>query len=278
MVGSRRPPCRLHARRAARRDCDHRRAGGAAVARGAGGPRGGPPDAVRQQPQAARARVSQLSRYLQPVPRGEHRHESCNRPAPTTARARPKPTAGSTTGCGAGPSAIMPYIESGNLANQFDLNQRPYVPERSDIWFSTFGPETTHGAQNLLPCQQMPQSFICPSTPLVSGPVAVQGLCDQRRRRREHQLVLPRAGHSKATASATRTARCAWPRSPTARAILTCTWSRPAPIRSWAAPGTGSRERPAHQSVRVGQPSFAGPGHCRRAALAARCPPIPSPP
>ena len=70
------------------------------------------------------------------------------------------------------PVAILPYIEGGNLANQFDLNSKPYVPERSDIWFSTFGPENRHGPQNVIPCTQMPKSFVCPSTPRVSGPYA----------------------------------------------------------------------------------------------------------
>jgi len=67
------------------------------------------------------------------------------------------------------PVAILPLMEGANLANQFDLNQRPYVAERSDIWFSTFGPETTHGAQNVAPCQQMPKAFSCPSTPPPGG-------------------------------------------------------------------------------------------------------------
>jgi len=63
------------------------------------------------------------------------------------------------------PVAILPLMEGANLAVQFDLNQRPYVAERADVWFSTFGPETTHGAQNVAPCQQMPKTFTCPSTP-----------------------------------------------------------------------------------------------------------------
>jgi len=63
------------------------------------------------------------------------------------------------------PVAILPFLEGGNLATQFDLNTRPYVSERSDVWFGTFGPETTHGPLNVLPCQQMPKIFSCPSTP-----------------------------------------------------------------------------------------------------------------
>ena len=51
---------RLHAHRAARRDRDHRRPDRAAAARGAGGPRGGPPRPVHQQPQADRPGAAQL--------------------------------------------------------------------------------------------------------------------------------------------------------------------------------------------------------------------------
>ena len=52
-------PC-LHADRAPGRDRDHRRLDRPAAARRAGGPRGGPADAVRQQPEAARDRDPQL--------------------------------------------------------------------------------------------------------------------------------------------------------------------------------------------------------------------------
>ena len=53
---------------------------------------------------------------------------------------------------------ILPYIEANNLYNQFDLNQRPYVSERSDVWFASFGPEPNAGAPNVTPSQQMPAS------------------------------------------------------------------------------------------------------------------------
>src|SRR5262245_28164999 len=66
------------------------------------------------------------------------------------------------------PVAILPFIEGGNLATQFDLTQRPYVSERSDVWFGTFGPEDKAGAKNVAPCQQMPKTFSCPSTPTAS--------------------------------------------------------------------------------------------------------------
>src|SRR5262245_39829702 len=62
-------------------------------------------------------------------------------------------------------AAILPYVEGANLNAQFDLNRKPYVAERSDVWFNTFGPENTHGPQNVAPCQQMPKTFSCPSTP-----------------------------------------------------------------------------------------------------------------
>jgi prepilin-type N-terminal cleavage/methylation domain-containing protein len=70
------------------------------------------------------------------------------------------------------PAAILPYVEGTNLRNQFDFNTKPYVAERSDIWFGTFGPENRHGPQNVLPCTQMPKTFVCPTTPRVSGPYA----------------------------------------------------------------------------------------------------------
>ena len=64
------------------------------------------------------------------------------------------------------PVGIMPFMESANVADAFDTNSRPYVSERSDVWFSTFGPETTHGAANVVPCTSMPKTFSCPSTPV----------------------------------------------------------------------------------------------------------------
>src|SRR5438477_880512 len=67
------------------------------------------------------------------------------------------------------PVAILPYMEGANLANQFDMNRRPYVAERSDIWFGDFGPEPTAGPQNIALCQQMPATFVCPSTPPAGG-------------------------------------------------------------------------------------------------------------
>jgi prepilin-type N-terminal cleavage/methylation domain-containing protein len=72
------------------------------------------------------------------------------------------------------PVAVLPYMEGGNLAQQFDLNERPYVSERADIWFGSFGPEPTAGAKNIGPCQQMPKTFTCPSTP-PAGPGGGKG-------------------------------------------------------------------------------------------------------
>lgn len=63
------------------------------------------------------------------------------------------------------PVGVLPYMEARNLGEKFDQNSRPYVSERSDIWFSVFGPETTHGAMNVQPCQSMPKAFSCPTTP-----------------------------------------------------------------------------------------------------------------
>src|SRR5262245_13280407 len=66
------------------------------------------------------------------------------------------------------PVAILPFVEGGNLAVKFDLSQRPYVSERSDIWFNTFGPEDKAGTANVTPSQQMPKVFTCPTTPQAS--------------------------------------------------------------------------------------------------------------
>jgi prepilin-type N-terminal cleavage/methylation domain-containing protein len=63
------------------------------------------------------------------------------------------------------PLPILPYIEGDNLARAFNPLQRPYVSERSDVWFGTFGPDPTAVAPNIVPAQQMPKSFSCPSTP-----------------------------------------------------------------------------------------------------------------
>jgi prepilin-type N-terminal cleavage/methylation domain-containing protein len=64
------------------------------------------------------------------------------------------------------PAGIMPFMEAANVVAAFDMNSRPYVGERSDIWFGTFGPETTHGPANVAPCMSMPKTFSCPSTPI----------------------------------------------------------------------------------------------------------------
>jgi len=67
------------------------------------------------------------------------------------------------------PVGILPFMEGGNLAGQFDLPRRPYVSERSDVWFNDFGPETSPGPLNIAPSRQMPKTFICPSTPKSRG-------------------------------------------------------------------------------------------------------------
>ena len=61
---------RFHADRAAGRHRHHRRPDRPAPARRAGGPRGGPADAVRQQPQADRARPAQLPHRRRRFPMG----------------------------------------------------------------------------------------------------------------------------------------------------------------------------------------------------------------
>ena len=71
-MNSQRSP-RFHADRAAGRDRHHRRADRPAAARRAGGPRGGPPCPVRQQPEADRPGPAQLPRRHRLVPDGASR-------------------------------------------------------------------------------------------------------------------------------------------------------------------------------------------------------------
>lgn len=66
-------------------------------------------------------------------------------------------------------ATILPQIEGTAIFNQFDFNRRPYVSDRSDIWFNEFGPETTHGPMNKLPSETMPRVLTCPSTPKIGG-------------------------------------------------------------------------------------------------------------
>lgn len=63
------------------------------------------------------------------------------------------------------PVGVITYMEAGNLVGKFDQSQRPYVSERSDVWFTTYGPENKHGAVNVEPCTSMPKTFACPTTP-----------------------------------------------------------------------------------------------------------------
>lgn len=67
------------------------------------------------------------------------------------------------------PAALLPFIEGANLQAQFDFNSRPYVEERSDIYFSLFGPEPNQSAVNRTASLSMPKYFTCPTTPLVQG-------------------------------------------------------------------------------------------------------------
>ncbi len=63
---------------------------------------------------------------------------------------------------------VLPHVEGANVANQFDMNYRPYVAERADIWFDDYGPETAHGPMNKVPSESMPAIFTCPSTPKIT--------------------------------------------------------------------------------------------------------------
>jgi prepilin-type N-terminal cleavage/methylation domain-containing protein len=67
------------------------------------------------------------------------------------------------------PVGVIRYMEAGNLAEQFDMSTKPYVSERADVWFVTYGPETKHGPLNVTPCTSMPKTFMCPSSPPSAG-------------------------------------------------------------------------------------------------------------
>ena len=81
---SREESSRFHADRAPGRHRDHRRPDRPAVARRAGGPRGGPPGPVHQQPQADRARPAQLPHGDGQVPDGRLEEPPSGGPATPT--------------------------------------------------------------------------------------------------------------------------------------------------------------------------------------------------
>ena len=88
---------RFYARGTAGGDHDHRHLDCAAVAGGAGGPRGGPPDAVPEQPQANGARLPQ-PREAKASARGGWRLRLGGRPRPRLRQAAARRLA-STTSC-----------------------------------------------------------------------------------------------------------------------------------------------------------------------------------
>ncbi len=67
-------------------------------------------------------------------------------------------------------AGILPFMEGGNLFNQMNFSGRPFVNERGDAWFNTFGPDNTPLAQiNRAVSQLMPPSLSCPSSPSLGG-------------------------------------------------------------------------------------------------------------
>ncbi|QDS94915.1 hypothetical protein FF011L_36980 [Roseimaritima multifibrata] len=85
----------------------------------------------------------------------------------TRAQANSEPNGRWYNGMWAWPVAILPFMEGQNLYDQMDFNQLPYTPERGDVYFGDYGPETNHGVVNELPCTSAPAAFRCPSVPLI---------------------------------------------------------------------------------------------------------------
>jgi len=56
---------------------------------------------------------------------------------------------------------ILPFIEAGNLYDQFDINLAAYTSERADSWFNEWGPDGPTSQLNA--CTHMPDLFVCPS-------------------------------------------------------------------------------------------------------------------
>lgn len=75
---------------------------------------------------------------------------------------------GSYNGMLGWPLAILPYIEAGNLYNQWNVGGRPHTMNKGDIFNADYAEDTTPQAVLNRPlCQQMPPSLSCPSSPLV---------------------------------------------------------------------------------------------------------------
>lgn len=82
----------------------------------------------------------------------------------------PRPDNTNRTNSWGWPLFLLPDLEQANLFTAFDLNAPPYSPEVNDAWSSTFGPSTD--VTNIIPSQQMPTAFVCPSAPRVGAETA----------------------------------------------------------------------------------------------------------
>ena len=111
-------------------DRDHRGPDRPALAGRAGGPRGGPAEPVRQQPEAAGTRLRRTTRRERRLPAG-----LVQMPAPAT-RARPATAGTSTASC----SACCPFIEQRQRLQRVQ-RQRPLLPRPTTSTVQATGPQ-----------------------------------------------------------------------------------------------------------------------------------------
>jgi len=117
-------PSGVHAHRAAGGHCHHRRADRVALARRAEGPRGGQPHGLHQQPEATGVSRPHLPRHVRPDPgdAAEQEHRPNNK---TWAL------------------MLLPYIEQGNVANQWDPTKYYYQQVTQEANSTNTFPGTT---------------------------------------------------------------------------------------------------------------------------------------
>jgi len=58
---------------------------------------------------------------------------------------------------------LLPYLEAGNLYDQFNLNVAPYSSEIGNNYFNKYGPSLV--TTNKAACQSMPSVLVCPTAP-----------------------------------------------------------------------------------------------------------------
>ena len=83
----------------------------------------------------------------------------------------PEAAGGSYNGMLGWALSILPYMEAGNLYNQWNVGGRPHTLDKGDVFYAEYTEDTTAAALLNKPlCQLMPPSLSCPSSPLVGAP------------------------------------------------------------------------------------------------------------